>query len=80
MSALGINTNDLVGPVNQRLQRDGKPPITARQLEATVRAVAQRGLHDGRVGRQVLVDGEVAEDAVTTGQLHHAEVLGSLLG
>jgi hypothetical protein len=56
MSALGIDANDLLGPVNQRLQREGKPPVSARQLNATVRAVAQRGLHDGRLDRQTLVD------------------------
>jgi hypothetical protein len=56
MSTLGVNANDLLGPVNQRLQREGKPPVTTRQLNATLRAVAQRGLRDGRLDRQVLVD------------------------
>lgn len=56
MSALGVDTNDLVAPINERLERDGKPPITAAQINATVRALAQRGLHDGRIDRAVLVE------------------------
>jgi hypothetical protein len=55
MDALGIDTNDLVAPINERLQRQGKPPITAKQLNATVRAVAQRGVRQGRLDREVLV-------------------------
>lgn len=56
MSALGIDSQDLMAPINRRLEREGKPPITADQLEATVRAVAQRGLRQGRLDRAVLVD------------------------
>jgi hypothetical protein len=61
MSALGIDTNDLVAPINERLEAAGKPPITAAQINATVRAVAQRGLHQGRVDREVLVE-ELAQN------------------
>ncbi|HLL25096.1 MAG TPA: hypothetical protein VK427_23335, partial [Kofleriaceae bacterium] len=56
MSALGVDTNDLLGPINQRLARDGKPAVTANQLNATVRAIAQRGLKQGKLDREVLVD------------------------
>lgn len=56
MKALGIDTNDLLGPINQKLQQEGKPQVTASQVNATIRAVAQRGLHDGRLDRQVLVE------------------------
>lgn len=56
MSALGIDTNDLVGPINERLQAEGKPPITAQQLNGTIRAVAKRGLQEGRINREVLVE------------------------
>jgi hypothetical protein len=55
LEALGIDTNDLVAPINERLQQQGKPPITAKQLNATVRAVAQRGVREGRLDREVLV-------------------------
>jgi hypothetical protein len=55
MNALGIDTNDLLGPINQRLQQQGKPAITADQLNATLRGVAQRGLHEGKLDRNVVV-------------------------
>jgi len=56
MSALGIDTSDLVAPINRRLEQEGKPAITAQQLNATVRAVAQRGLREGKLDRAALVD------------------------
>lgn len=56
MSALGIDTNDLLAPINNKLQQEGKPPITSDQVVATVRGVAQRGLHEGRIDRNVLVE------------------------
>lgn len=61
MSALGIDTNDLLAPINQRLERDGKPPATSRELQATIRGIAQKGLHQGRLDRKVLVD-ELAQN------------------
>ena len=54
-SALGINENDLVAPINQKLQAAGKPPITAQQLEQTIREVAKRGVRQGHLDRQTLV-------------------------
>jgi hypothetical protein len=55
MSALGVDANDLLDPVNQRLQREGKPPVTAEQLNATLKSVAQQGLQQGRLDRELLV-------------------------
>ncbi|HEY5952217.1 MAG TPA: hypothetical protein VIV40_42255 [Kofleriaceae bacterium] len=55
-SALGIDTNDLLAPINQRLQQQGKPTITARELNATIRAVAHRGIRQGKLDREVLVE------------------------
>jgi hypothetical protein len=54
--ALGIDASDMVAPVNERLQAQGKPTVTADQLNATARAVAQRSVREGRFDRQVLVD------------------------
>lgn len=56
MSALGVDADDLIAPINQRLQREGKPAIRARELNATVRAVAQRGLRQGQIDRNVLTE------------------------
>jgi hypothetical protein len=55
MSALGVDTNDVLGPINERLQAEDKPAITAQQLDQTVRAVAQRGVREGQIDREMLV-------------------------
>jgi hypothetical protein len=56
MSSLGIDTDDLVAPINERLQREGKPQITPAQLEATMKSVARRGVRNGQLDRTVLVE------------------------
>lgn len=56
MDALGIDDSDLVAAINARLREQGKPPITSQQLQATVRAVAQRGVRQGKLDREVLVE------------------------
>lgn len=61
MNALGIDANDLLAPVNQRLQQQGKPPVTADQLQDALRGIAQRGLHEGKLDRNVVVE-EIARD------------------
>jgi hypothetical protein len=66
MSALGIDTNDLIAPINQRLAREGKPQVTPEQLDSTLKAVAQRGVREGRLDRQVVVQ-EVARNTSLTG-------------
>ena len=38
---LGIDANDALGPINERLSAEGKPTITAEQLQAGTRDVAQ---------------------------------------
>jgi hypothetical protein len=52
-SALGIDANDLLAPVNQRLREEGKPTITAEQLHASIQGVARRGLREGRFDREL---------------------------
>jgi hypothetical protein len=54
--ALGIDASDLVAPINDRLRAQGKPGVTADQLNATARAVAQRGVREGKLDRAVLVE------------------------
>ena len=61
MSALGIDANDLIAPINERLAREGKPAVTPEQVETTLKAVAQRGVREGRLDRQVVVQ-EVARN------------------
>jgi len=52
---LGIDANDLLGPVNERLRAEGKPTVTAEQLEAGTRDVAQTAIRQGRLDQQTLV-------------------------
>jgi hypothetical protein len=54
--ALGIDASDLVAPINERLRAQGKLGVTADQLNATARAVAQRGVRQGKLDREVLVE------------------------
>lgn len=67
MSALGIDAKDLLAPINQRLQSEGKPAITPEQLEATLKAVAQRGVRQGELDREVVVE-EVARNTALSRQ------------
>jgi hypothetical protein len=66
MSALGIDANDLIAPINDKLAREGKPQVTPEQLDNTLKAVAQRGVREGRLDRQVVVQ-EVARNTSLTG-------------
>jgi hypothetical protein len=52
---LGIDANDALGPVNERLRAEGKPTVTAEQLEAGTRDVAQTALREGRLDRETLI-------------------------
>lgn len=54
--SLGLDSSDLVAPINERLTAEGKPAITAAQIEATLRAVAQRGVREGELERAMLVE------------------------
>jgi hypothetical protein len=52
---LGIDANDALGPINERLRAEGKPTITGEQLEAGTRDVAQTAIRQGRVDREALL-------------------------
>ena len=65
MSSLGLDVNDLLGPVNQKLQQQGKPSVTADQLKQTVSEVAHKGLNQGRLDRQTLVQSLASNTALS---------------
>jgi hypothetical protein len=52
---LGIDAQDAIGPINERLRAEGKPQITADQLQAATRDVAQTAVRDGKLDREVVV-------------------------
>lgn len=55
LGALGVSSNDLLGPVNQQLRNQGKPEVTAAQLQAVVRDVAPTAVRQGNVDREMII-------------------------
>jgi hypothetical protein len=53
--SVGIDANTLLGPVNQKLREQGKPEITADQLQGTMQEVVPRAMREGHLDRQLLV-------------------------
>jgi len=52
---LGVDEEDALRPVNQRLQAEGKPPVTANQIQAAASDAVQQAVRQGRVDREALV-------------------------
>jgi len=59
--SFGLDANDALQPVNQRLRAEGKPAITANQLEAATKDVVQDSVRQGRLDRDTLVS-SIAEN------------------
>ena len=55
MRSAGIDTNDLIRPLNQRLRAQGHPTVTADQIEAAGRDALQRSVREGRIDHTVIV-------------------------
>jgi hypothetical protein len=51
----GIDADDALGPLNQRLQAEGRPTITAEQLRAATSSAARDAVRTGRLDREQLV-------------------------
>lgn len=56
-----VDASDMIGPINERLRREGKPAVTEQQLDATIKALAQKGLGQGKLDREMIVQ-EVARN------------------
>jgi hypothetical protein len=54
-SSFGLDANDAVAPINQRLRQEGKPPITADQIQAATKDVLNTAVQQGRLDREQLV-------------------------
>lgn len=54
--SFGLNADDALAPVNQRLRQEGKPPITAAQLQAATKDVLNTSIQQGRLDRNLLVN------------------------
>jgi hypothetical protein len=53
--SFGLDANDALGPINQRLTQEGKPTITADQLQKATSDVLSTALRTGQLDREVLV-------------------------
>ena len=65
LSSLGIDSNDLLGPINQRLRADGKPEVTAAQIEAAAKDALGTAVRTGSIDRQALVAALANNTALT---------------
>jgi hypothetical protein len=54
MGSAGISTDDLLAPVNERLQGSGLPSVSRDQLGAAVSDAMRTALREGRLDREVL--------------------------
>jgi hypothetical protein len=54
-AGLGIDAEDALRPINERLAAEGKPPITPEQLQAAAGATLQKAAREGRFDRELLV-------------------------
>jgi hypothetical protein len=52
----GLDTDDALRPINQRLLAEGKATVTAEQLRAAANDVVQQAWTQGRVDRAVLIN------------------------
>lgn len=65
---LGIQVNDLLGPINQRLQQEGLPPVTAQQIQAATQDAINQGFREGKLDRETVISAITANT-----QLNRAE-------
>jgi len=61
----GISSDDLLAPVNERLQASGKPPMAAEQLTNSVRQALRTAVREGRLDREVLTRALSANTALS---------------
>ena len=65
LAGLGVTSNDLLGPVNQRLRGSGKPEVTAQQLENATRDALQSSVRQGRLDRETLTQALAANTTLS---------------
>lgn len=54
LAQTGLTTDDLLAPVNERLQAAGKAPVTSEQLGAATRDALRTAVREGRLDREML--------------------------
>jgi hypothetical protein len=54
---LGLDSKDLVAPINERLQREGMPPVTSEELQGVIKEVVETSTRQGGdMSRPMMVD------------------------
>jgi hypothetical protein len=54
--SFGLDIDDALRPINQRLQAEGKPTIKVEELRAAANDVVQQGWRQGRIDRALLIN------------------------
>jgi hypothetical protein len=65
IQALGLNTKDLIAPLNRQLHDQGKPAVTPEQIQTAVQAAAKSAVRQGRFDRDILISALVQNTALT---------------
>jgi hypothetical protein len=55
LRTMGVDENELIRPVNERLARQGLPPVTSDQLEAATRDTLRTSVQQGHFDRQTMI-------------------------
>jgi hypothetical protein len=63
--SFGLRASDALQPVNQRLQAEGKPPVTAEQLQAAAKDIVGDAVRTGTLDRAALVSSIANETALS---------------
>lgn len=63
----GLDAQDALAPINQRLQEQGQPPVTVEQLQAATRDVLNTAIRQGELDRELLVS-SIAENTALSRQ------------
>jgi hypothetical protein len=61
----GLNADDALKPINDRLQSEGKPPISADQLNAATKDVLSTSVRRGKLDRETLINSITKETSLS---------------
>lgn len=65
MQTLGLSSNDLLAPINERLEAQGRPPVEAAGVEAALRDAVGQAVRTGELSRQDLVSALASNTALS---------------
>ena len=75
---LGLDARDLVEPINARLEAEGKPTVTATQLESAIDDAITASIREGQLDRDTFVTALAENTALTTSDVE--ELAGQVGG